>query len=213
MGIIKQGILGGFSGKVGSVVGTSWKGRAVMKALPLSVANPQTFEQTENRTQFKGVVQFASIINASMIIPLMNRFAGNVSGNNKFVSLNKNYFDADGLDDSELLNFGTGKLGDTPITVFERNAGFQSFNFQWSNVLDNPYKANIDKAYVMVVDGVTKKPVAYGDYGNSRYEAVTNPVSLEPIVEGRTYYGYLVFLRQDGTQVGSTAYATVVASA
>ncbi len=40
MGIIKRGILGGFSNKVANVVGSSWKGINTMRALPLSVANP-----------------------------------------------------------------------------------------------------------------------------------------------------------------------------
>jgi hypothetical protein len=34
MGIIKQGILGGFSGKVGNVVGGTWKGIDYMRVLP-----------------------------------------------------------------------------------------------------------------------------------------------------------------------------------
>ena len=34
MGTIKQGILGGFSGKVGTVVGASWKGKAYMRGMP-----------------------------------------------------------------------------------------------------------------------------------------------------------------------------------
>lgn len=34
MGKINQGILGGFSGKVGTVVGGSWKGTAYMRGLP-----------------------------------------------------------------------------------------------------------------------------------------------------------------------------------
>ena len=34
MGTIKQGILGGFSGKVGTVVGASWKGITYMREIP-----------------------------------------------------------------------------------------------------------------------------------------------------------------------------------
>ena len=34
MGTIKQGILGGFSGKVGTVVGASWNGKAYMRGMP-----------------------------------------------------------------------------------------------------------------------------------------------------------------------------------
>ena len=36
MGTIKQGILGGFSGKVGSVIGGIWKGISYMRGLALS---------------------------------------------------------------------------------------------------------------------------------------------------------------------------------
>ena len=36
MGKIKQGILGGFRGKVGTVVGSYWNGIFYMKALPQS---------------------------------------------------------------------------------------------------------------------------------------------------------------------------------
>jgi hypothetical protein len=40
MGKINQGILGGFSGKVGNVVGGSWKGIEYMRVIPASIANP-----------------------------------------------------------------------------------------------------------------------------------------------------------------------------
>ena len=40
MGTIKQGILGGFSGKVGTVIGGSWKGISYMRSQAQSVKNP-----------------------------------------------------------------------------------------------------------------------------------------------------------------------------
>ena len=39
MGTIKQGILGGFSGKVGTVVGSSWKGISYMRGQAQNVKN------------------------------------------------------------------------------------------------------------------------------------------------------------------------------
>ena len=42
MGTIKQGILGGFSGKVGSVVGASWKGISYMRSQADHVKNPRS---------------------------------------------------------------------------------------------------------------------------------------------------------------------------
>lgn len=58
MGVINQGILGGFSGKVGNVIGGSWKGIDYMRVKPANVANPQTEGQVNQRTKFTTVLQF-----------------------------------------------------------------------------------------------------------------------------------------------------------
>jgi hypothetical protein len=58
MGIIKQGILGGLSGKVGNVVGSSWKGINYLRALPTNVANPNTVGQRITRTKMGIVIGF-----------------------------------------------------------------------------------------------------------------------------------------------------------
>ena len=55
MGKIKQGILGGFRGTVGTVVGSSWNGIAYMKGKPQSVRNPRTDAQVQQREFFKEV--------------------------------------------------------------------------------------------------------------------------------------------------------------
>lgn len=55
MGKIKQGILGGFSGKTGAVVGSSWKGIAYMRGKAQSIKNPRTSAQQTNRNNF-GVI-------------------------------------------------------------------------------------------------------------------------------------------------------------
>lgn len=45
MGRIKKGILGGFSGKVGAVVGASWRGIDYMRGLPKKSTKPATASQ------------------------------------------------------------------------------------------------------------------------------------------------------------------------
>ena len=52
MGKIAQGILGGLSGKVGNVIGGSWKGIDYIRIKPSSVANPRTVGQVNQRTKF-----------------------------------------------------------------------------------------------------------------------------------------------------------------
>lgn len=51
MGRIKNGILGGFSGKVGSVVGASWLGIDYMRALPKKSTKPATDFQLAQRNK------------------------------------------------------------------------------------------------------------------------------------------------------------------
>ena len=53
MGKIKQGILGGFKGKVGTVIGASWNGIAYMRGLAQSVKNPKTAAQLQQRAYFR----------------------------------------------------------------------------------------------------------------------------------------------------------------
>lgn len=58
MGIITQGILGGFSGKVGNVIGATWKGISYIRIKPVSVANPRTEGQVNQRKKFSATLAF-----------------------------------------------------------------------------------------------------------------------------------------------------------
>ena len=60
MSTFKKGILGGFSGKIGNVVGATWKGQNVMKILPATVSNPRTPAQQAVRSRFALMGHFLS---------------------------------------------------------------------------------------------------------------------------------------------------------
>ena len=92
MATIKQGILGGISGKIGNVVGSSWKGIAVLKSLPLSVANPRTAGQIAQRGAMTGIVAVSRILLAALITVYWNPFAQRMSGYNAFVKENIDTF-------------------------------------------------------------------------------------------------------------------------
>lgn len=64
MGTIKQGILGGFSGKVGTVIGSSWKGISYMRGRAQSIKNPRTEGQVEQRSKFALTLDFLKPITA-----------------------------------------------------------------------------------------------------------------------------------------------------
>lgn len=60
MGTFKNGILGGFSGRVGNVVGSTWRGKSVMRVRPASVTNPNTDKQRAQRSRFGLVNRFCA---------------------------------------------------------------------------------------------------------------------------------------------------------
>ena len=88
MAIIKRGILGGFSNKIGNVVGTSWKGISVMRSLPQSVHNPKTEAQEEQRTNFAVASKLGSQLLDSVIKPFWDKKAIRMSGYNLWVQKN-----------------------------------------------------------------------------------------------------------------------------
>lgn len=58
MGKIKRGILGGVSGKVGNVVGASWKGVDYLRGLPASYNDVKSEPQIAQRFRFSTVLKF-----------------------------------------------------------------------------------------------------------------------------------------------------------
>lgn len=213
MAVIKRGLLGGFAGKVANVVGTSWKGIAVIKSLPLSVANPRTSDQVAQRTKFSTMTKFASFILASMIIPLMNRFAVQMSGFNMFVRINTANVNAVGDISYAEINFGTGRLGATPIATVTSDASGDTVAITWNPALDNSFKQSADIPYLMVVNTTTLKTIVARELPIARDEASYTQTAVTEMSTGDVLAVYLIFKRSDGTQVGNTAYisSTVVA--
>ena len=76
MSKIKQGILGGFSGKTGTVVGSSWKGIAVMRGIAPSVSNPRTAAQLAQRARFSTVIKFLKPLTPFLRIGFKNEAVG-----------------------------------------------------------------------------------------------------------------------------------------
>ncbi len=87
MGTIKQGILGGFSGKVGTVVGASWKGISYMRGQAQHVKNPRTDAQLYNRAALRAITDALRPIATTLQITFA-KSAGKMSAFNKAVQIN-----------------------------------------------------------------------------------------------------------------------------
>ena len=60
----EQGILGGFSGKVGTVIGGNWNGVDFMRGIPAHITNPRTTAQQDQRVRMATIIQFLSPLKA-----------------------------------------------------------------------------------------------------------------------------------------------------
>lgn len=207
MGKINRGILGGFTGKVGNVVGSSWKGIETMRALPISVLNPRTTAQVGNRTRFGSISTLAAAMLTTIVKPLNDRFASRMSGYNMFTSRNGSAFNDSGSFVPGNLVLSSGKLGATPFTA----GGIDNASevaVIWDATPVGSYQMSTDKLYVAIVDedGTlvgTSSAVGQRSLGN----LVITCSSL--LSENTVYYAYASFLRADGTIVGNSSMVAV----
>lgn len=65
MGKLQKGILGGFSGTVGTVVGSNWRGKDIIRSRPKSSGKAPTEAQLLQRLKFKLVIGFVTPLQCS----------------------------------------------------------------------------------------------------------------------------------------------------
>lgn len=86
MATLNKGILGGFSGKVGPVVGANWRGMDVIRSRPKSSKRNPTEKQLEQQLKFKLAISFLQPIKN-----IQSRFFGSGSGVKSRVNLAVSY--------------------------------------------------------------------------------------------------------------------------
>lgn len=203
MGVIKRGILGGFSGKVANVVGTSWKGIAVMKSLPLSVANPNTLAQQTQRGALSQAVACGQDVTIEAIRALNNRWAGQMSGFNSFVSRATPKFKA-GNDLAPYVKMFSEGTYTAPQPLGEDVATNPSTNIvtagtaNWEN--NTSYSAT-DKVYIFAQNKTTGEwaVLAVGE----DFSTASGQASLQ-MTSGDVVDVYFSVVKADGTLVSDS---------
>jgi hypothetical protein len=106
-GVINQGILGGFSGKVGPVVGGKWKDVDYMRGYVVP-ANPNTAGQQAGRAKFAQLVKTARSLLSIILQQFWDPFYSNMSGFNAWISQNYALADSAGIiDETAIMAKGT----------------------------------------------------------------------------------------------------------
>ena len=212
MAKIKQGILGGFSGKVANVVGTSWKGRAVMKSQPLSVANPRTEAQQEQRGKFSKIAELASAVLTQFVQPVENPISGDISGYNLFCKDNKGAFDASNKIVAANLVCGGGKIANATPSLGVFDSGEDTISMVWTNPADMSALRLTDKAYgVFVSEDGSQVFVSDGNDLRSSEDITCERVKgSTTLANGQKYVMLLGFVSADGRDVSVKNYGVAV---
>ena len=167
MARLDQGLLGGYSGKLGTTVGATWKGINVVRTYQPNVANPNTKLQRDHRYKFREIAQLGSFFLASMVKPFWDKSAKKMSGYNAFVSLNARAMKDSLQFDPMKFIIGNGQMGHTECQVglFET---VNRIDISWDPSNQVLYGKPTDELYVVAFNYVGE-PIAYslGEYERS----------------------------------------------
>lgn len=210
MGVIKQGILGGFQNKVGAVIGSNWKGIATMRSRPISVANPRTGKQVAVRSDFTVLVKMASALNATLIRPYWSRFAQKKTGANAFISAN--YSKMAGADVSlpERMILSQGKLDG--LADYAVDLPVDLYVLTWTPGTLGVYGAATDKVSIFALEGLQsetgRNSLKYKYVGETTRSAGTysvDPDDIADVFEDTTDVRFVACVsRIDGTMVSNS---------
>lgn len=203
-----QGLLGGVSGKVGNLVGSSWKGIPVIKSKPLSVANPRTSKQIAQRAKMSLLVQMAKVLLSIIIKPLWDRFAQQESGYNAFLRENMGAIQEGGTIDVSKFSISKGKMAATTLTNWELINSNTQYRVTWPTALIDSYQLATDHAFAVITDlEGDVLAVAGGSVARSAGQMTFN------LLPGKSATGIdticaLAFRRVDGTVVSNSTVRT-----
>ena len=205
MGTIKQGILGGFSGKVGTVVGSSWKGLSYMRGQAQSVKNPRTAKQMAQRDKFALALSFIRPIQ-SFIKVGFKTYAVHQSEFNAAMSYTlknaiKGTYPSFTIDFAQAM-VSRGSLA-KPLNIQKQNND-NEIAVSWQ---DNSGTANaLDTDFAMLMAYNADKGEAVYDMTSTCRGDEGSSLRYPSDWVGDTVHVYLAFVSEDGTLVSDSEY-------
>lgn len=213
MGKINQGILGGFTGKVGNVVGGNWKGIDYMRVKPSSVANPKTAGQMDQRSKFSTVLYFLQPMkdhikigfkdyavkktefNSAMSYNLNNAVIGEYP--NVAIDYSKALVSRGNLAPAQGYTVGSDLIGQLQLT--------------WANNSEELKGNATDKAFVLVYNENKAEAISYKLNEVRSDEGAT--IELPSTFQGESVEVFISFLSEDEKEISNSKYVgTVVIS-
>ena len=175
MATFEKGILGGFSGKVGNVVGARWRGRNIMRSLPQRGNYTPTEEQLIQREKFKAVIDFLNPIKS-----VESKYFGKKQGDKSAYNLATSYHIKEALIetvDGFVIDYPKVLIGKGDLRGLENPiltaAASQVLDLTW-NDNSGQGNANATDSLVVVVYAPTLNVYQVFDPAGTREETTVN---------------------------------------
>lgn len=206
MGRVKKGSFGGFSGKVGNVVGASWRDIDYIRSLPARVNDPKTKKQLKQRSRLSVVMNFLGTITPFLRIGFQSQATGRMTAFNAAMSYNMK-FAVKGEGSEVTLDYPNVRVSrGTLSAASDIHTGVVEgkVQFNWGDGLSGNAKSS-DIAMVLAYNPA-KRGALYDLNACKRAEKKASLV-LPSNWKGDPVETYLAFKTTEGTEVSDSVYA------
>ena len=209
MGKLQGGILGIMTGKVGGVVGSTWKDKNTLRSYRSSIAVNNTAKAVASKNIFSECVARAIQINGVIGRDLWQRFEKSQSGYNALVAQFRSAYDSSNVFVPGDLILSKGKIEETPIVSAVYNSAVKKVTLTWGTATTG-YQLPSDIPYVVVMseNGEVLKAYNGEDLQVKRSNGQMDVTNIQNS-EHFPLHVYLMFKRNDGTMT-STSFFTEI---
>lgn len=201
MGKFHNGVLGTMTGKVGGVVGRTWKGINTVASYQPNVSNPRTNAQVGQRSKLTGLTQLASQLNTGFIKPLWDRDAKKMSGFNAFIQANMVNVSDLGVVDFRKLVASKGKMA--APAVLSTSANGSDIVLMYDTAVSDAYGLPSDKVFAFSVVPSTGEVHLSSGFVDREAGLVLLEGAYD---QANDYIIYLAFRRADGSMCSNSAF-------
>lgn len=206
MGVYNKGILGAFSGKVGPVVGASWRGKEVLRSLPRKGNRVATETQLLQRLKFKTVSSFIT-----PLAPIISRFFGSGSlektRTNQAMSYHMTeavtYVDPNFQMVYEKVVISKGDLLGFQAPTATPSAGTK-IDFTWVNNAGQGQAKDNDQ-FIIAVYEATSKSTVYSLNAGKRLDG-SGTITLPAYLSGLTVQVWIAFVSENQKLYATSVY-------
>jgi len=207
MGIYVKGALGAFSGKVGNIVGSSWRSIDYLRSLPKPSKKAATEKQKAHRAKFALAIEFLSpmreIINIGFSDKSQKKMTAFNQATNELITKIAGEYPSFSIP-YENVRFSRGSLSNIPANVEQRISG--EIDVTWSTSVHRLGAVADDVVHIILYHENSQDFFVFQDAVREDGQYVVDPEGLGTGV----FHIWIMVISKDGQKRSSSKYFETV---